>query len=180
MKSNTFRIALLSGIAFCSLAGASAQTDTAAQDKEFVFKATQGSQDEIAAARMALKKSKNDDVKTFAQKMIDDHTKLIADMKPFADQMGVKPPTTMSPEDKQEAERLKAMTGDKFDKEYVTGMVADHHKDLGEFKHEAETTSNSDLKTTVTSGEAVVKEHTDMIDAMAQKMGIQTPSTPSM
>ncbi len=180
MGLSGFRTAALGMTVLCCGASALAQGDTMAQDKMFVYKATQGSMDEIAAAKMALKKSKNDDVKMFAQKMVDDHTKLIADMKPYADQMRVTPPTKMSKEDQIESQRLASMTGEKFDKEYVTAMVADHHKDLGDFKHEADTTSNADLKATVTSGEAVIQQHTDMIDAMAQKMGIQTPAQPSM
>ena len=179
---NRFRTSLITGAAaLFTFAGAHAQTstDTATQDKTFVFKATQGSMDEIAAAKMALKKSKNDDVRNFAQKMVTDHTQLIADMKPFADQMGVQPPTKMSPEDKMESERLASMSGDTFDKEYVTAMVADHHKDLGEFKHEADTTSNSQLKATVTQGQQVIQTHTDMIDGIAQKMGIPTPPATS-
>ncbi len=180
MRFNGIGKAALGMTVFCCAAGAVAQGDTMAQDKTFVFKATQGSMDEVAAAKMALKKSKNDDVRTFAQKMVSDHTKLIADMKPFADQMSVTPPTKMSKDDQIESQRLASMTGEKFDKEYVTAMVADHHKDLADFKQEADTTSNADLKATVTSGESVIQEHTTMIDGIAQKMGIQTPAQASM
>ena len=130
-------------------------------------------------SNMALKKSKNPDVKAFAQKMVDDHTKLISDMKPFADQMGVPPPTKVPKDAQQEEARLKAKTGDNFDKEYITAMVADHHKDLGEFINERDTTQNQDLKATVAQGTQVVKQHTDMIDQMAQAKGITTPPMPS-
>ena len=174
--TNNIRIAILAAAAtLVAPVFAQSPTDTAAQDKKFVYMAEQGSMDEIAAAKIALKKSKNDDVRQFAQKMIDDHTKLIADMKPFADQMMVKPVTMMSPTDKAESQRLASMSGSKFDMEYVKAMVADHHKDLADFKTEADTTTNPDLKATVTNGEMVIKEHTDMIDSIAQKMNIPTP-----
>ena len=166
-----------------STAGSNASADassTAAQDKMFLMNSAEGSMAEIQMSRLALKKSKNDEVKTYAQKMIDDHTQLIADMKPFADQMGVVPPTKLKPAHQQEAQRLKAMSGDKFDKEYITAMVADHHKDLGEFKTEETTTANTSLKATVTQGEQVIKMHTDMIDSIAQKNSIATPPMPAM
>src|SRR5580704_9674118 len=45
-------------------------------DKAFVRKALEGGMTEIQLGQLALQKSSNDDVKQFAQKMIDDHTKL--------------------------------------------------------------------------------------------------------
>jgi putative membrane protein len=179
MKTNYWKIAV-AGLAAVCLSGAFAGAqDTAAQDKMFLMKAAAGSMAEIQASQLALKKSKNADVKAFAQKMIDDHTMLLANQKPFADQMGVQPPTKLMKPDMDEMARLKSMSGDKFDTEYITAMVGDHHKDLGEFMTERDTTANADLKTVVAQGTDVVKQHTMMIDQMAQAKGITTPPMPS-
>jgi putative membrane protein len=181
---NQMRAVLIGGmIMACCGTGALAQaspngTDSAAQDKMFLMKSAEGSMAEIQMSQLALKKSKNDEVKQYAQKMVDDHTKLISDMKPFADQMGVTPPAKLNPSHMQEVARLKSMSGDKFDKEYITAMVGDHHKDLGEFQAEEAATSNQDLKSTVAQGEQVIKMHTEMIDGIAQKNGITTPPMP--
>ena len=172
--------AVVFGVAVVSASGVMARAqDTAAQDKMFLMNAAEGGMTEIQASQLALKKSKDADVKAYAQKMIDDHTMLMAQMKPFAEQMGVTPPMKLKPEHQQEMARLKSMSGDKFDKEYVTAMVADHHKDLGDFMTERDTTSNADLKATVAKGTDVVKDHTQMIDQMAQKDGIPTPPMPA-
>ena len=182
MKLNGMRIAVVTAAAtLCCTGSVFAQdaSSTAAQDKTFVMKAGQGSLAEIQMANLALKKSKNADVKAFAQKMVDDHTKLIADMKPFANQMGVPPPTKVPADAMQEEARLRVLSGDSFDKEYITAMVADHHKDLGEFMTERDSTANPDLKATVAQGTTVVKEHTQMIDQMAQAKWISTPPMPS-
>ena len=179
MNSMWMRSAALGMAAVCMGGMAAGAQDTASQDKMFLMKSAEGSMAEIQMSQLALKKTKNPDVKTFAQKMVDDHTMLIANMKPFADQMGVQPPAKLKPEHMQEMARLKAMSGDGFDKEYITAMVGDHHKDLGEFMTERDTTSNADLKTTVAQGTDVIKQHTEMIDTMAQAKGIQTPPMPT-
>jgi len=171
---------MAAGMAGATFAGAQTGSDTTAQDKAFVAKSAEGSMAEIEMSKLALKKSKNDEVKTFAQKMVDDHTMLISNMKPFADQMGVQPPTKLNKAHMDEMARLRAMSGDKFDKEYVTAMLGDHHKDLGEFQTEASTTSNADLKSTVQAGTQVIKQHTEMIDQMAQKDGMTPPPMSSM
>ena len=192
-KSMWMRTAVLGAAAVCCCGGAVAQksmcgpgmagiaapSGTPAADKMFLMKSAEGSMAEITFSKIALKKSKNDEVKMFAQKMIDDHTMLIANMKPFADQMGVMPPEKLNKVHMQEEARLSSMSGDKFDHEYITAMVGDHHKDLGEFMSEQATTMNPDLKTTVASGTQVIKDHTMMIDQLATKNGISTPPMPS-
>jgi putative membrane protein len=144
-------------------------------DKQFVMKASEGSLAEVQLGKLALEKSQNPDVKQFAQKMVEDHTMLINNMKPFADQLGVKPPTKLNAKHQQLADRLKSLSGDQFDKEYIKAMVADHHHDLGEFMEEESKAADPGLKQTVTQGTQVIREHTQMIDEIAKKNGISTP-----
>ncbi len=178
MKIQVIRTAVLGAAALCCTGFSPAQ-DTAAQDKQFLTKAAEGNMAEIAMSKVALKKSKNDEVKTYAQKMIDDHTTMISNMKPVADKLGVQPPAKLNAEHQAEAARLKSMSGDKFDKEFITAMVADHHKDVEEFTAEQNVTQDSDVKALVTQGMPIIKMHTEMIDQMAQKNGITTPPMPA-
>ena len=89
------------GVAFSAIVSfgvgsASATTnDSAAQDKSFVADSGKGSLAEIQMAKLALANSSNPDVKDFAAKMVHDHQMLIDNMKPFARQMGVRPPAKM-------------------------------------------------------------------------------------
>jgi len=145
------------------------------QDKQFIMKSSEGSLAEVELGKLALQKSQNPDVKQFAQKMIDDHTMLMNNMKPYADQMGVKPPTKLNAKHQQLENRLKSLSGDKFDKEYIKAMVADHHHDLGEFMAEESKAADPGFKQTVTQGTQVIREHTQMIDDIAKKNGVPTP-----
>jgi putative membrane protein len=145
------------------------------QDKQFIMKSSEGSMAEVELGKLALQKSQNTDVKQFAQKMVDDHTMLMNNMKPYADQMGVKPPTKLNAKHQQLETRLKSLSGDKFDKEYIKAMVADHHHDLGEFMAEESKATDPGFKQTVTQGTQVIREHTQMIDEIAKKNGIPTP-----
>ena len=159
-------------------AAAPDQASTAHQDTEFLKKANQGSVDEIDLAQLALKKGASEDVKTFAQKMIDDHTKLIEDMKSFATEAGVSKPD--HPDASTEAEKLKLdlLSGEKFDKAYIKQAVQDHHKDLLEFQTEAKTTGYPAFKDAVEKGEKVVREHLEMANQLAKKNGIAPAPVP--
>lgn len=189
MRLNGMRIAVLGGItAVCCSGAAFGQNCTSgsgmkgggsysSQDKMFLKNSAEGSMAEVKLAQIALSKSSNDEVKGFAQKMVDDHTKLISDMQPFAQKAGVTPPTKLKPEHQMLAKKLSGLSGDAFDKQYITEMVKDHHKDLAEFKSEESSTSNTDLKNAVSQGEQVIQQHTEMIDEMAKKNGISAPTS---
>ena len=147
------------------------------KDKMFLKEAAGGNMTEIDMAKIALDKSSNPDVKEFAQRMITDHTKLQENMKPYVEQAGVTPPTTLKPKDQMMAKKLSGLSGTAFDKQYIGVMVKDHHKDLAEFKAEVASTQNQELKNAVEQGEQVIQEHVNMIDGIAQKNGVSAPTS---
>ena len=142
------------------------------EDKAFVRKALQGGMTEVQLGQIALQKSSNADVKQFAQKMIDDHTKLGDEMKQVAQQMNVKAPDSPSSKDKSAMAKLQALNGDDFDKAYIKDMVKDHQQDAKDFKQEAQNTTNPALKIVVVQGQQVIDEHLQMIQQIAQKNNI--------
>jgi putative membrane protein len=167
----------VAGLAFgmCSVGFAQ---DTKSADKSFIKDATEGSQAEINFAKLALAKSKDPNVRKFAERMITDHSKLIADMRPFTLKYDVKASgEPMMAHAKYE--ELKLKSGTDFDRAYVEAMVKDHNDDLNAFIKEENSTSDPQLKATVEKGEKVVREHTEMIDNIAHMGGIQTPPMPA-
>ena len=185
MKKITMKFAVLSvaaaltgGLAFAQTAAATDPSASASADKLFVMQADEGNSAEIAASQIALKKSKNADVKAYAKQMIDDHMKLRSDMGPLAAKLGVTTPQPLSPTHKAEDARLSQLSGDKFNKEYIKDMDQDHHKTLGMINNEIATTSNDEVKTAAQSAQTVVAQHTDAIDQLATKMGAPTATTP--
>jgi putative membrane protein len=120
-----------------------------------------------------LQKSSNDDVKKFAQKMVDDHTALNDSLAPIAKSMGVKPPKKLAKGDQAELNKLNGLSGADFDKEYIAYMLKDHKKDLADFHQEAGTAGTPDLKAAVSKGESTIHEHLEMVEKIAQTNGIQ-------
>ncbi len=145
------------------------------KDKMFLRKAAAGGMAEVQLGELATQKAGAQDVKDFGQKMVTDHTALNNEMAPIADSMGVTLPKKFSKEDQAEYDKLNAMSGDDFDKEYVSFMVKDHHQDLREFRTEAASTSDPTLKAAVDKGSKVIYAHMTMIDKMAREKGIATP-----
>lgn len=142
------------------------------KDKIFLRKAAQGGLAEVQLGQLAAQKGSSDEVKRFGQKMVDEHTALNESLKPFADSMGVMQPKTAGKPDLQEYEKLSSLSGTDFDKEYLTYMSADHHRDMREFREEAASTSDQSLKDAVLKARMVIGEHMRMVDKLAVANGI--------
>jgi putative membrane protein len=147
----------------------------AMKDKMFLRKAAQGGLAEVKLGQLAIQKGSSEDVKSFGQKMVDDHTKLNSDMAPIADSMGVRIPKDLSKDDQAEYDKLSALSGNDFDMEYLSFMVKDHHKDLRDFRQEAASTTDPTLQAAVADGTKVIHEHTVMVDKLAREKGIPIP-----
>ena len=176
MKRIGFTLAVVGmSIGMC---GVSVAQNTKSADKSFIKDASEGSLAEINFAKLALAKSKDPNVRKFAEKMVKDHEMLIQGMKPLAVEYDVKPSGTPVI-DHAKYEELKMKSGTDFDRAYVEAMVKDHHDDLKMFIDEESKTDNPKLKAAVAKGEKVILEHTEMIDKIAHMGGIQTPPIPA-
>ena len=144
---------------------------TTPADKMFVRKALEGGMAEVQLGQLAVEKSSNEDVKQFGQRMADDHAKLNDQMKPIAQQIGVKVPDGPSKKDKATMAKLEALSGDAFDKAYMKDMVKDHKADDSDFKYEAENGSNPQVEQAASQGEQIISQHLQMAEQIAQKTG---------
>lgn len=142
-------------------------------DKSFLEKGSQGNLAEVELAKLALKKSSNASVRSFAQRMIKDHEMLAKKMQPFLTQTGVQPSTKLNMEHQHLYNKLNGLDGAEFDKQYVEAMDKDHHEDLEDYQNEVSSTQDGSLKTAVQAGEKVIQEHTQMIDEISRKMGME-------
>lgn len=151
--------------------GAAGMNAGPAMDKEFVKKALEGNMAEVQMGQLALEKSSDDQVKQFAQRMVDDHGKMLEQLKPAAQAMGVKVPDGPSKGAMKNMDKMKGLSGDAFDQAYIKDMVKDHKKDSSEFKQEAQSTQNPQLKQLVTEASQTIDNHLQQIQQIAQTKG---------
>jgi putative membrane protein len=141
-------------------------------DKMFVQKAMQGGMAEVQLAQLTLQKSNNEQVKQFAQKMLDDHTKLNDQMKPIAQQLGVQAPNGVSKKDSKTMAKLQGLSGSEYDQAYIRDMVKDHKSDLSEFQTEASNGSDPNVKDAATQGSKVIAQHLQMAQQLAKDQNV--------
>jgi putative membrane protein len=125
---------------------------------------------EIETARVALEKSQNADVKKFAQMMVDDHTKGLADVKALASAKGADLPDGVDAKHKANMVEFKTIKGDTFDKQYMKHAgVGDHEATLKLLKKTQAEAADADLKALATKMMPVVETHLKHAQGIAKK-----------
>ena len=149
-----------------SMSSSAAQTPgsvkLSAMDKKFIAKAAEGGLAEVQLAQLAQQKSSDDNVKKFAQKMIDDHTPANQKLTQLASAKGDTPPTELSAADQKMMSKLQGMDGKKFDSTYLKGQVKSHKDMLKLFTDESKKGSDPDLKAFADQTIPTVQSHITM------------------
>jgi putative membrane protein len=122
---------------------------------------------EVELGKLAQSKSQSADVKAFAQQMIDDHGKALADVKTLAQNKGVTLPAALDSKHQKAADKLGAKSGEAFDKAYMAQAgVADHKTVHAKLEKDAKRAKDEDVKALASKMLPTVAQHLEH----AQKM----------
>ncbi len=137
----------------------------AVSDAEFMMKADEGGHNEIGLSKVVLMKNPSATVKTFANKMVADHTKAGNELMPIAKKHDVKLKGMMDAEHQAMREKMLKMSGPALEKMYMDQMVPDHEKTVALFKSEITNGKEGDVKGFASKTLPVIQQHTDMAKA---------------
>ena len=130
-------------------------------DHRFAMEAAEGGIMEVELGKLASQKAENPDVKSFAQRMVDDHGKANDELKSIASSKNITLPdeSTVKTKHKAMLDRMEKMSGAAFDKAYMADMVKDHNKDVAAFEREANGGKDAELKAFASKTLPTLKEH---------------------
>lgn len=147
-----------SGTAGATASGAAAKMSKA--DSKGIMDMAMVNMAEIEMGKLAQSKSQNPEVKTYAQQMIDDHTKGLAEVQAVAQAKGVTLPTELDAKHKAMSNRLAKLSGEKFDREYMkVGGVASHKEAQAMLKKNEKAAKDPDVKALATKMMPTVDQH---------------------
>lgn len=123
---------------------------------------------EIESSKLALQKSKSDDVKKFAQIMFDDHTKagekLMAVLKKDG---GAAPPKELAPKHAAAMKLLGSLEGQDFDMAYLSLQHAGHMEAVMAFRTYAATPDDKALGAFAKETLPILEMHLDHVKMLA-------------
>jgi putative membrane protein len=134
-----------------------------ASTPEFVEKATLADMFEIEAAKIALDRSTNAEVKAFAKMMSDAHTKTSADLKAAiaASGQSLTPPTALNEDLNGKLAALKQVDVKDFDEAYMDGQISTHQDTLNRMTRYAIDGGFGPIKTFAVDTKDGVQAHLD-------------------
>jgi putative membrane protein len=141
-----------------------------AHDREFVQKAASAGMYEVKAAQLAMEKSKDDQVKSVAQHMNTDHTAANDKLKSIAQTEGITIPQQLMPEHQRQLDKLSAMSGKEFDKEYMNQQKQAHDEAVMLFQRQTSIGQNAALKSFAEQTLPTLRMHKQMVTRGSDKM----------
>lgn len=134
-------------------------SNKADEDAEFAVEVADAGLMEVELGRLASTKASSSEVKSFAQLMVDDHTKANNELKALAQQKNITLPIAMSNERQKKVENFAEKTGSEFDREYIDLMVREHKEAIDEFEDQAEEGNDAELKSWASSKVSTLRHH---------------------
>ena len=129
-------------------------------DQKMVMSMAQSNMAEVEMGRMAQNKSQNDQVKNFAQQMIDDHSKALTEVQQVAQARGITLPSELDRAHRAKADKLGALSGDAFDRAYMAQAgVADHKKNHSMLRSAQSKARDPDVKALAARTLPIVDQH---------------------
>jgi putative membrane protein len=147
------------------------KTVVPAQDQRFVVNTAGVGIAEVELGKLASEKAVNPDVKSFAQRMVTDHTKAGDELKALAQKQGITLPTEMDAKHKALRDRLMKMSGEAFDHAYIVAMVNGHQEAVTAFRTEARTGKDAEIKAWAEKTLPTIEDHLKVAQSLNKAVG---------
>lgn len=139
-------------------------------DQNFMKEAAIGNEAEIQLGQMAQSKASSPAVKSFAARMVKDHSSADDKLKNIAESQHISLPMSLDPTHKNQAEALSRLSGSQFDKAYMQVMVKEHTQDVSQFQKEAADAHDDTVKQFAAATLPILQSHLNEAQQIEQQV----------
>lgn len=141
------RLLLATAITYAAI-GATTSYSAAPSAQEFVTKVSVSDKFEVESSKLAISKASDKNVKDFADRMVQDHTKTTQELKDALkkSKSGATPATKLDDEHQAKYDKLKGLSGKEFDANYVDIQQDAHEQAVSLFDDYAKNGEDAALK----------------------------------
>jgi predicted outer membrane protein len=131
----------------------------AADSRQFLVNAFTDGMAEINLSNLALQKATDTRVRAFAQRMVNDHTRLNNELSQVAKAKSISLPTTVRPDQQASANELGGLSGARFDEVYMAKNVTEHDNDVAAAMLQAQKGGDIDVRMLASNALPVLELH---------------------
>jgi putative membrane protein len=139
-------------------------------DRKMMQEIAQSDMAEVAAGKLAAGKAQSDEVKKFAQHMVDDHGKHLGDLRKMAKTKGMELPKAPAKKHQDAMKKLESASGAGFDKAFMEQMVKDHEEALKLAQNTAKNAKDKELKADAEKTAPVIQKHLEMAKSIVSNL----------
>jgi predicted outer membrane protein len=144
-------------------------------EPSLLFAAFQNEMGEILLSKLALQKSANAEVQQFARKMIDDHSRLNAEIKQLAKSKNRALPHEISPEQFRDYINMSQMNGHDFDRAYMQRNVEVHERDVRHFEEHSQSETDPNVHAFAAASLPLLREHLESARNTGSRLDAASP-----
>jgi len=142
-------------------------------DSSFYKHAAEAGMGEVELGKLAEAKAADTSVKDFAAMMVKDHTQANEELKKLAASKDIKLPGGPGTANDAKKLELKALSGEHFDKSYVSNQVKAHKDTIDLLNKEISSGQDADAKAFAQKILPTVQSHLSAIEKIADSKGIK-------
>jgi len=150
------------------------QASISAADMAFVREAAGGNLMEIRLGQLAQSKASNESVKQFGQRMVSDHTNLQNQLTSAAASGGQNFTPAMDARHQRQITRLEGLSGEEFDRAYMSLMIRAHQRDVNNFQAEGQSAQSTQIRTLATNSLPILQQHLSLAVQVGGQVGVDS------
>jgi putative membrane protein len=138
-------------------------------DRKFIEHAAGSGMFEVQIAQLAATKATDQNVKSFASMLVDQHTAANNELTKLANAKGVELPAAPPHAMRRDIEKLGKKNGEEFDRDFVRNVgIKAHEKDIKAFQKASKDVKDADLKAFVDKTLPTLREHLAAAEKLPQ------------
>ena len=139
-------------------------------DQDFLSNAEKSEIRQLSLSKVALDRARGPDVQAYARMVVDDHTRILQQLRDLMTRKGVSRPGSATEANAEGEYRLDSVSGTvAFDHEYVSLMAAETEQTLNRFKQAAETADDREVRAYASAVLPVIERESDKAANLEKK-----------
>ena len=115
-------------------------------DKHFLERAARDSRAEIELGELARQNGMRDEVKSCAERMVEDHTKASEEIARLAEARGIELREAAGGRHREDVKEMRELIGPEFDRAYMKRMLDEHENAVELFEKQAKSAEDPDVR----------------------------------
>jgi len=136
-----------------------------AQDATFLRKAMSSGMEEVQNAQLAMQNAQRSETRSAASMMLEDHQRANQQLESIAQRKGVSSSGSGASAQSDQSRSRLASGGADFDSRYVTEEIRHHRESISDFRKEASSGSDPDLRQFAQDTLPKLEHHLDMLES---------------